>query len=270
MKRIRSFLLALTLMCVWGVVNAQSDTTVTSGFTLEEPEITLKIGESHQLRVNPADTKVRWMESWDFSVNPVLIADENGFVTALRAGIYPVVVESAYNVNISNQCQVTVIEEGKIKKDRKSLSPVLECEWKEAKFSLTDEGVFVAEGTFVGSGSQINYLNYVVTDQCIFLSFQIDYADSTMMFYPQPFTLELEGCNAQEYNVYLNNRSQSVASQGKYVRYSITRGPDGTTNVESIAVKKDDGLIYNLKGQELPAIPENGFYIQNGFKHFVR
>lgn len=239
-------------------------------FKLEEQELTLRIGESYQLHVNPADTKVRWWGgSWDFSDNPAFIVDDNGLVTALRTGS----TDAGANLlgySSSSLCRVTVLDEGSIRKDKKTFYPTDECEWTDVRFSLDNNGNFTADGAFFGSGAQTNYLNYMVTDQCIFMWFDINYEDSTKMFYPQPFTLEIDGCNAQEYNVYLNNRTQTVEAQDSFVRYALRRGSsiNGTTNTESIIFRKDSGLIYDLNGYELKSIPDKGIYIKDGKKYF--
>jgi len=245
------------------------DTIQIVDFTLVEQDITLKVGESHQLQVDPADAKVNWHESWGLAYNPVTTVDENGVVTALKAGKSVIVVESSGGA-IIKYCNVTVVDEGGIRKDKKTFYPTDECVWTDVKFSLDNDGNFKADGAFYGSGAQTNYLNYIVTEQCIFMWFEINYEDSTKMFYPQPFTLEIDGCNAQEYNVYLNNRTQTVEAQDSFVRYALRRGSsiNGTTNAESIIFRKDEDLIYNLKGQVMESVPTKGFYIQNGHKKY--
>ena len=220
----------LVMMCVSSIANAQSDTTQVTYFTLEEHEITLKVGESHQLRVNPADAEVLWMESFALTDNPVAIIDAKGLVTALKTGSTVVGVETKGGF-IMEYCRVNVIDEGGVRKDKKAFKPVDECQWEDVHFSLTNDGVFTAEGTYYGSGAQTNYLNYIVTDQCIFLWFEINYEDSTRMFYPQPFSLEIKDCNAQEYNIYLNNRNQLVQTNGGFVKYAIRRGGDSQKQI---------------------------------------
>ena len=263
----KNFVIVMGLALIWTnlPVNAQSDTTHVTNFTLEEQEITLRVGESRQLHVNPADAKVRWMESWGLHDNPVSIVDANGLVTALKAGTSLAHVESM-DASINYYCRITVVDEGSVRSDSKRFNPAQETEWKDVQFSLTFDGKLTAEGTFGGSGAQPNYLNYIVTDQCVFLWFDINYEDSTKMFYSQPFTLELNGCNAQEYNIYLNNRVQTVGSQSGFVMYSISRGSSigGTTGVRSAILGKDDDLIYNLNGQPLQSVPQEGFYIKGG------
>ena len=277
MKRITTILFSLVIMCMGSLANAQTDTThVVDGFTLEEQSITLKVGESYQLHLNPADAKVRWKESMHPLDNYVTV-DKNGLVTALKptsantimGGITTVGAESL-DGSVSKLCKVTVLDEGSILKDKKSFAPVNECEWTEAKFTLDNNGHFKAEGSYYGSGAQTNYLNYIVTEQCIFMWFEINYEDSTKMFYPQPFTLEIDGCNAQEYNVYINNRTQTVESRNKFVRYSLRRDSyiEGSTDAEIIIIRKDEDLIYNLKGQVMESVPTKGFYIQNGHKKY--
>ncbi|MBO4560922.1 MAG: hypothetical protein J5705_03010 [Bacteroidaceae bacterium] len=224
MTKLSAFGFTLFLTCMYGVASAQIDTLQITDFELEEKEITLKIGESYQLNIDPAGTKVTWWGgTLDFSVNPVSYVDENGMVTAFRAGSSYAAAESSEGA-VRKWCQVTVLDEGSIRKDNLRLDPTDECEWTDIKLTLNNDGVFKAQGAFYGSGSQINYLNYILTDQCIFIWFDINYEDSTRMFYPQPFSLEIYGCNAKEYNVYLNNRIRNVESQGNFVRYSIQRG----------------------------------------------
>ena len=273
MKRTLLSIITLALVCVWNNADAQ-DTTQVVNFALEEQEITLRIGESCQLHVTPADADVRWMEHI-YPVDDYVTIDRNGFVTALKATNTNTIMGGTTNVGVESPdgmtrktCKVTVLEQGSIIKDRKTLAPANECEWKDVSFSLSNNGVFKAEGAFYGNGAQTNYLNYIVTDQCIYLWFDINYEDSTMMFYPQPFKLELEGCNAQEYNIYINNRIQTVGSSGQYAKYSIRRGSTagGTTNVEGILFRKYENVIYNLQGQKLETVPAKGIYIRNGKK----
>jgi hypothetical protein len=262
MKRITTILFSLVIMCMGSLANAQTDTThVVDGFTLEEQSITLKVGESYQLHVSPADAKIRWMESMHPLDNYVTV-DMNGLVTALKptsantimGGITTVGAESL-DGSVSKLCKVTVLDEGSILKDKKSFAPVDECEWTEAKFTLDNNGHFKAEGAYYGSGAQTNHLNYIVTDQCIYLWFEINYEDSTKMFYPQPFSLEIENCNAQEYNIYFRNKTHVLDSQDKFVQYAIRRGfsTGGTTNAESIAASITETTVeyYNLSGQKI-------------------
>ena len=271
MKRLFTLITALAIVSLWNMVDAQ-DTTHVVNFTLEEQEITLRIGESRQLHVTPADADVRWMEHI-YPVDDYVTIDRNGFVTALKATNTNTIMGGTTNVGVESPdgmlrktCRVTVLDQGSIIKDRKTLAPANECEWKDVSFSLSNDGDFKAEGAFYGSGSQTNYLNYIVTDQCIYLWFDINYEDSTRMFYPQPFSLELSNCTGQEYNVYFNNRTQVLESQNTFVKYSLRRGSSagGFTNAQRVFILKDDGTIYNLKGQKLESTPSKGYYIQNG------
>lgn len=250
----------------------KSDTTQVSSFTIVEQDITLKIGESHQFHVNPADADVRWLQSiGPFYNNIVLFVDEKGFATALRNGTSTVAIESVADANIRSQCSVTVIDEGSIQQDKKEFTPVSEVDESEISFSLSADGLFTAEGTFWGSGAQTNYLNYIVTDQCIFLSFEINHEDSTMMFYPQPFKLEVEGCNAQEYTIYLNHRVHIVQSQDQFVKYIVTRSAPSVdaTKFKNINENKINEQLFDLNGQRIITIPNKGFYIKGGSKHFI-
>ena len=82
--------------------------------------------------------------------------------------------------------------------------------------------------------------------------FEIDHSDSTRMFYPQPFKLEIDDCNAQEYNIYLNNRIQSVESQKAFVMYSIARGATiGVTETLAIVAREEGMSYFNLTGQRI-------------------
>ena len=247
----------------------ENDTVQVVDFNLQEQELTLRIGESYQLHIDPADTKVTWWGgTLDFSANPVSFVDENGMVTAFRAGNSYAAAESSGGT-VRKGCQVIVLDEGTIRKEHLRLDPTDECEWTDVRFSLDNEGNFTANGAFFGSGAQTSYLNYIVTDQCIFMWFDINYEDSTKMFYSQPFSLEINDCNANEYNVYFNNKTQTLKSQERFVKYSLRRGSsiDGTTNAESIIFRREDTLIYDLKGYELKTIPDKGIYIKDGRKY---
>lgn len=275
MKRLSTLVSALVIVSLLNLTNAQSDTTQVTLFTLVEQEITLRVGESCQLHVDPADADIKWMADMS-PMNGFVTIDKNGLVTALRPTSTNTIMGGVTNVgaesrdgSIQKLCKVTVLDQGSILRDKETFGPTAECEWKDASFSLTNDGVFKAEGAFYGSGAQPNYLNYIITDQCIFMWFEINYDDSTKMFYPQPFKLELEDCNAQEYNIYLNNRIQSLESQDKFVKYSIARGHsyDGSTIVDDVKQIVNNGIIYNLKGQKLNMIPETGVYIIDGVKY---
>lgn len=276
MKRLSTLVSALVIVSLLNLTNAQSDTTQVTLFTLVEQEITLRVGESCQLHVDPADADIKWMADMS-PMNGFVTIDKNGLVTALRPTSTNTIMGGVTNVgaesrdgSIQKLCKVTVLDQGSLLRDKETFGPTAECEWKDASFSLTNDGVFKAEGAFYGSGAQPNYLNYIVTDQCIFMWFEINYDDSTKMFYPQPFNLELDNCNAQEYNIYLNNRIQSVESQDKFVKYSISRGSsyNGSTNVDDVKQIVNNGIIYNLKGQKLNAVPEKGIYIMDGVKYY--
>lgn len=241
------------------------DTTHVTAFTLQEDEVTLSVGESYQLHISPADAPVRWMYFSGVDTNYIAVVDKNGLVTALKAGNRAIGVESP-DGSIRQYCRVTVVNEGSLRSDRIQFDPTEECEWEDVEFSLTNDGKFSAEGVFMGNGAQPDYLNYIVTDQCVFLWFDINYEDSTKMFHNQPFNLEIENCYAQTYNVYFRNKTQVLGSQG-FVRYAIRRGSStgGTTNVQNV-IKRDDDVLYNLKGQRIQTIPTKGIYIKNGIK----
>ena len=268
MKRISTIALTLFLVCPGNYAHAQSDTTQVqaSGFSIVEQDITLRIGESRQLHITPSTANISWHESEFISSDPIIFTDKNGLVTALRTGNGIVSAELVSNPLKNSRCNVTVIDEGSIRKDSKCFVPVDEVQESNIKFSLTNDGLFTVEGTFWGSGAQNNYLRYVITDQCIMMYFKIDYSDSTKMFYLQPFKLEIEGCNAPEYYIYMNNSVQTIESYDQFTEYSIARGTstDGTTKTNSILFKKYDGVIYNLKGQKSNTTPETGVYIKKG------
>ena len=190
----------------------------------EEQDITLRIGESRKLLFDPTDAEVSWWENLNISVDPVLIIDKDGLVTALRSGTSYVRTEPFDNNKPLEYFPVTVVENGSIRKGQKRLDSVDECEWKDVQYTLTEEGKFIAEGTYYGNGARPDYLNYIVTDQCVFLDFDINYEDSSKMFYPQPFNIEIDSCNAQKYKIYLGNRAQMIESQDNYVKYTIARG----------------------------------------------
>ena len=268
MKKILRIGFTIAIMGIPSFTNAQMDTTGIVGFTLEESSITLRVGESHQLCTNPANADIIWHESWGLSYNPVVIVDEKGLVTALNPGGSIIIAESK-NGSIMRQCVVSVLDNGNIIKGRKNYNPVDECEWKDVEFSLNNNGLFKVEGTYYGSGAQTNYLNYIVSDQCIFLWFDIDYEDSTKMFYPQQFSLEIDNCNAQAYNVYFNNGNQVVESQSCFVRYSIARGTSTGISIDdkNKIFGKENDKIYDLGGRVYQTIPKKGLYIKNGTKH---
>ena len=295
-KTLTSLCITLIMMCICGYANAHDDTThvniITPGghnneflnnddpkadtvqvtdFNIEVQEITLSVGESLQLHVNPSSVKVRWVEgSWDLLSNPVLHVDCNGLVTALKAGESYVAAESYADGNVRSNAHVTVLNQGTVKTGNKQFEPTRECDWEDVKFTLTNDGRFIAQGAFYGSGAKTNQLNYKVTDQCIFMWFEIDYADSTKSFYPQPFVLDICDCNAPAYNIYFNNSAQVVESSRSFANYAISRGSaaGGTTNTDNIFFKDDEGLIFDLNGHILQSVPEKGSYIQSGRMYY--
>lgn len=261
MRRIVCTAICSVLMGTYAYAQEPGDTTHVTSFTLQENQITLKVGESQQLHINPADAQVRWMRFYGVDTNYVAVVDENGLVTALKSGTRAIGVESPDGSNMQ-YCQVTVTDQGSIRSDRIEFAPANECEWKDVEFSLTNDGKFKAEGVYMGNGAQPDYLNYIVTDECVFLWFDINYEDSTMMFHYQPFNLEIENCNAQTYNVYFRNKSLVMGPQETFVRYAVSRG--GTTEIERIVINREEGVIYDLKGLPVMDIPKNGFYIKDG------
>ena len=256
--------LCFVLMGTYAFGQEPGDTTHVTPFTLQENQITLSVGESCQLHITPADAQVRWMYFSGVDTNYIAVVDDNGLVTALKAGNRAIGVESP-DGSIRQYCQVTVVNNGSIRTDRIQFDPTNECEWEDVEFSLTNDGKFTAQGVYMGNGAQPDYLNYIVTDQCVFIWFDINYEDSTKMFHNQPFNLEIENCNAQAYNIYFRNRTQVLESQG-FVRYAIRKGSStgGTTGIETQFLKKENGKIYDLKGQPVKDIPKNGFYIKDG------
>jgi hypothetical protein len=254
---------------------------------IQEQQITLTVGESYQLHVTPANAKVIWMgEPWilrtynmvkgfrdhyipqTLTEYPVSIVDDNGLVTALKTGNTVVFAESL-DGSIREQCQITVCERTEqISKGvthtsfqancgRQGLSPVSECEWEDVKFSLSENGSFEAEGTFYGSGTKDNVIYYVKTDQCIFVYFDIDYSDSTEVFYPQPFKIQINDCTAHEYTVYFRNSTGAGNEQEKFIRYNITNGSSADDNSGQTGTDITDSfrdIVYplNLDYVEVP------------------
>jgi Bacterial surface proteins containing Ig-like domains len=253
--------LCFVLMGTYAFGQEPGDTTHVTPFSLQENQITLSVGESCQLHITPADAQVRWMYFSGVDINYIAVVDDNGLVTALKAGNRAIGVESP-DGSIRQYCQVTVVNEGGLRSDRIKFDPTDECEWEDVEFSLTNDGKFTAQGVYMGNGAQPDYLNYIVTDGCVFLWFDINYEDSTMMFHYQPFNLEIENCNAQTYNVYFRNKSLVMGPQETFVRYAVRRG--GTTEIERIVINREEGVIYDLKGLPVMDIPKNGFYIKDG------
>lgn len=245
---------------------------------IQEQQINLTVGESYQLHVTPANAKVIWIgEPWTFKTSilqnptrphltyaktdfPVAVIDDNGLVTALKTGNTVVFAESL-DGSIREQCQITVCERvehidkhitytfNQAGVSRHRLSPVSECEWEDVKFSLSKEGVFEVKGTFYGSGAQDNSLIHSKTNQCIFLFFHIDCSDSTEVLYPQPFKLQIDDCNAQEYTVYFRNSTGAGNEQENFIRYNITNGSSAGGDSEQTGTDITDGFrdkIYPL------------------------
>ena len=213
---------------------------------IQEKQITLAVGESYKLHVTPDNAKVIWMgEPWKIgtsvirgkrpsysyvrTLDPIAVIDDNGLVTALKKGNTVLFLESA-DGSIREQCQITVCERNingrTLNQVGLSLTALLaldECEWTDVKFSLSTSGVFQAEGTFYGS-SDVNVTNQIVTDQCIFIYFDVHYSDSTDILYPQPFRIQIDGCDAQEYTIYFRNSTGAGNEHESFVRYNITKG----------------------------------------------
>lgn len=62
MKRILfSVFLGFSLIGPYTFAQELGDTTNYTSFALQEQQITLKVGESQQLHITPADAQVRWM-----------------------------------------------------------------------------------------------------------------------------------------------------------------------------------------------------------------
>lgn len=209
----------------------------------EEQSITLRIGESRKLSLDPADTKYHWRQDLNHAYGEVLTIDKDGVVTALRAGEYYVMAEYLDDDGYfhSKLFPVTIIDDGSTRKGKKQFNPTDECEWRDMQYTLTGDGKFIAEGVYGFSGAQPNYLNYTVTDQCIFLDFVINDEDSSKMFYYQPFYLEIEECYAPEYRIYLNNRLYIVESQGTVSSKTIARKTLSTAQEQD----KTDAYYYN-------------------------
>lgn len=218
----------------------------------EEQSITLKIGESRQLLLDPADAGYYWWPDLNFRDNQVLTIDKDGVVTGLLAGESYVRIEPFDGEKPIINFPVTVIENGRIRKGRKSLDPADECEWQEMQYSLTVDGKFIVEGTFYRNGTQPDYIDYIVTDQCIYLDFVInDEADSAQMFV-QPFKIEIEGCYAPKYRIYHSYDAQIIETQGNdasktIVRSSLPAAQDQDVSLVEIAnkmfIKKSSEVI---------------------------
>lgn len=280
MKRIALMALVSGITCSVAY-GSQNDTTTVGSFSIEEQELTMAVGESLQLHVLPSDSKVRWSSSlhnvFEEVSGGVVFVDDNGFVTAIKKG--NTFVQAEMNGNYMN-CLIEVTEnENGIRRGSRQIEPAAETkEYVAPLFSLQD-GIFSVEGVYQGSGAQPSILKYVVTDECIFLDFEINYADSTKSFYQQPFSIEIEDCQAESYTVYFGyfgrmtgNVDDTTAPQ--YAMYSISRG-GGTTRLEEQMMEQleennVDAVLYDLSGRMIKTAPGKGIYIRNGHKYIIK
>ncbi len=280
MKRIAFTALVSCLTCSV-TYGSQNDTTTVGSFSIEEQNLTMAVGESRQLHILPSDSKVRWSSSWhnvfEEVSGGVVFIDDNGFATAIKKG--STFVQAELNSSYS-KCTVEVTEsENGIRSGSRQIEPAVETkEYVAPRFSLED-GVFSVEGVYQGSGSQPSLLKYIVTNECIFLDFEINYTDSTKSFYQQPFSIDIEGCQAESYTVYFGYFGRMTGSvedttAPQYAMYSISRG-GGTTRLEEQLMEQleennADAVLYDLNGRMTKKAPGKGIYIRNGRKYIVK
>ena len=191
------------------------DTMSYRGFTLNETELYLYVGESFQLEVtwdNP-----EWAAEPGGSVTyscgtDVVSVDDRGLVIARRVGDTYVYVQAN---GVEQVCFVSVYpgeQEDPFKSMTLPLGDFLEGEGDDFEVTLID-GTLRLKGSFWGHACIPSELAYAIIDDYAFFDIYTNTEDSTCtdgwqgsFMVRQTIDVSFEGCTSELYEVYVNNK----------------------------------------------------------------
>ena len=191
------------------------DTMSYRGFTLNETELYLYVGESFQLEVtwdNP-----EWAAEHSAGVtyscgSDVVSVDDRGLVIARRVGDTYVYVQAN---GVEQVCFVSVYpgeQEDPFKSMTLPLGDFLEGEGDDFEVTLID-GTLRLKGSFWGHACIPSELAYAIIDDYAFFDIYTNTEDSTCtdgwqgsFMVRQTIDVSFEGCTSELYEVYVNNK----------------------------------------------------------------
>ena len=191
------------------------DTMSYRGFTLNETELYLYVGESFQLEVtwdNP-----EWAAEHSAGVTyscgtDVVSVDDRGLVIARRVGDTYVHVQAN---GVEQVCFVSVYpgeQEDPFKSMTLPLGDFLEGEGDDFEVTLID-GTLRLKGSFWGHACIPSELAYAIIDDYAFFDIYTNTEDSTCtdgwqgsFMVRQTIDVSFEGCTSELYEVYVNNK----------------------------------------------------------------
>ena len=191
------------------------DTMSYRGFTLNETELYLYVGQSFQLEVtwdNP-----EWAAEHSAGVtyscgSDVVSVDDRGLVIARRVGDTYVYVQAN---GVEQVCFVSVYpgeQEDPFKSMTLPLGDFLEGEGDDFEVTLID-GTLRLKGSFWGHACIPSELAYAIIDDYAFFDIYTNTEDSTCtdgwqgsFMVRQTIDVSFEGCTSELYEVYVNNK----------------------------------------------------------------
>ncbi len=191
------------------------DTMSYKGFTLNETELFLYVGETFQLEVtwdNP-----EWAAEHSAGVtyscgSDVVSVDDRGLVIARRVGDTYVYVQAN---GVEQVCFVSVYpgeQEDPFKSMTLPLGDFLEGEGDDFEVTLID-GTLRLKGSFWGHACIPSELAYAIIDDYAFFDIYTNTEDSTCtdgwqgsFMVRQTIDVSFEGCTSELYEVYVNNK----------------------------------------------------------------
>ena len=252
----------------------EPDTLALKNFTPNIEKLTLRVGETFQLKLtwDYPESEAIYAPHISYSYNDQVISiDKNRLITARNVGetevlLYCLGVEKSFKVIVGEGASTSVQHRGQM------TLPIGEfCENRGNDFCVVlTADTLCLQGTFWGHACIPSELSYEILDGTAYFTIYTNQEDSTCtdgyrgtFAISQTIGVKFAGCVSKSYNVYLNNTLSSIYAAPEQKAYYVRATGINTPKVEK------GSLYYDLQGRPVTN-PTRGIYIKDGKKVLMK
>lgn len=252
----------------------EADTLALKNFTPNIDKLTLRVGETFQLKLtwDYPESEAVYAPYISYNYNDQVISiDKNRLITARNVGetevlLYCMGVEKSFKVIVGEGASTSVQHRGQM---TLPIGEFCENRGNDLSVVLTADTLYL-QGTFWGHACIPSELSYEILDGTAYFTIHTNYEDSTCtdgyrgtFAISQTIDVKFPDCVSEAYNVYINNTLSSIYAAPEQKAYYVRATGINTPKVEQASP------YYDLQGRPV-ANPTRGIYIKDGKKALVK